>query len=147
VLTVDVAPSILELCGASPLPNIQGRSWKKLAQGGDSGWRKAWVYSYNYEKQFPYTPNVRGIRTDDWKYIHYPHGDGSPDRHMAELYNLRKDPAELRNLANDPGSSARRKKLEDQLEAMLSAEGLGGGNDRMPLDEGVKAQLPERGIR
>ena len=147
VLTVDVAPSILELCGASPLANIQGRSWKKLAEGGDSGWRKAWVYSYNYEKQFPYTPNVRGIRTDDWKYIHYPHGDGSPDRHMAELYNLRKDPAELRNLANDPGFSARRKKLEHQFEAMLSAEGLGGGNDRMPLDEGVKAQLPERGIR
>ena len=66
---------------------------------------------------------------------------------MAELYNLRTDPAELRNLANDPGFSARRKKLEHQLEAMLSAEGLGGGNDRMPLDEGVKAQLPERGIR
>ncbi len=49
----------------------------------------SFLYEYNYEKQFPYTPNVRGVRTDDWKYIRYPHGDGSPDRFTAELYDLR----------------------------------------------------------
>jgi len=99
VLAMDIAPSVLDLCGAPPLANIQGRSWKKLANGGDPTWRKAWFYEYNYEKQFPYTPNVRGIQTDDWKFIHYPHGDGSPDRHLAELYHLRTDPGERRNLA------------------------------------------------
>jgi len=26
-LTLDVAPSLLELCHAEPLPNIQGKSW------------------------------------------------------------------------------------------------------------------------
>ena len=51
------------------------------------GWRQSFLYFYNYEKEFPYTPNVRGIRTADWKYIHYPHGDGSPDRYQAELYH------------------------------------------------------------
>ena len=58
--------------------NIHGRSWVKLVRRGDPEWRTSWFYDYNYEKQFPYTPNVRGVRTDDWKYIHYPHGDGSP---------------------------------------------------------------------
>ncbi len=24
-------------------------------------------YEYNYERQFPYTPNVRGIRSLDWR--------------------------------------------------------------------------------
>ena len=89
-----MAPSLLELGGAPALaehrrpvvgaPRARGRS--RLAQG--------WFYDYNYEKQFPYTPNVRGVRTDEWKYIHYPHGDGAPDRHMAELYDLKNDPGE-----------------------------------------------------
>jgi N-acetylglucosamine-6-sulfatase len=79
-LTEDIAPSILELCGAPPLQNIHGKSWVKLIKEGDPTWRHAWFYEYNYEKQFPYTPNVRAIRTDEWKYIHYPHG---PRRRLA----------------------------------------------------------------
>ena len=79
VLTMDMAPSLLELAGAPAMSGIDGRSWVKLVRGGDPDWRKSWFYDYNYEKEFPYTPNVRGIRTDEWKYIHYPHGDGSPD--------------------------------------------------------------------
>ena len=43
---------------------------------------------------------MRGIRTAEWKYIHYPHGDGKPDRHLAELYDLKNDPGELKNLIN-----------------------------------------------
>ena len=44
------------------------------------------------------------MRTDEWKYIHYPHGDGKPDRHKAELYHLASDPDELRNLIDDARS-------------------------------------------
>ena len=46
--------------------------------------------------------NIRGVRTRVWKYIRYPHGDGKPDRHMAELYNIKTDPEERRNLIRDP---------------------------------------------
>ena len=147
VLAMDTAPSIVELCGAPALPNIQGRSWKAVANGRDPAWRKAWIYEYNYEKQFPYTPNIRGIRTDEWKFIRYPHGDGSPDKHMAELYDLRKDPGELRNLANDPKHAATRRELEQQLAAMLAAEGLTPDKDKMPLDQGIKTELPDQKIR
>ena len=68
-LTLDFASSILEICNAKPLPTTQGKSWKKLVTSGDSDWRTSWYYEYNYEKQFPYTPNVRALRTDKWKYI------------------------------------------------------------------------------
>ena len=33
--TIDLAPSILELCGAKRLENIQGKSWVKLVREGD----------------------------------------------------------------------------------------------------------------
>src|SRR6185436_11554598 len=42
VLTIDVAPSILDLCGANPLGDIHGRSWAKLVREGDPSWRKSW---------------------------------------------------------------------------------------------------------
>ncbi len=147
VLTIDIAPGILDLCGAPPIDNIQGKSWVKLTQSGDPAWRKGWFYEYNYEKQFPYTPNVRGIRTDDWKFIRYPHGDGSPDRHRAELYHLKTDPGELRNLADSPDSRMIREQLSIQLAELLAAEGLSGDNDKMPLDEGIKSELPDQKIR
>ena len=147
VLTEDIAPSILDLCRAPALKKVQGRSWRALANGGDAAWRSAWFYEYNYEKQFPYTPNVRGIRTDEWKFMHYPPGDGTPDKHLAELYHISADPLELHNLAADPAHAATRADLEKQLAALLAAEGLTPGKDKMPLDEGIKSQLPDQKIR
>ncbi len=54
VLSTDVAPSILDLVGLPPNSGMQGRSWRRLAQGQpDQTWRTSYVYMYNYEKQFP----------------------------------------------------------------------------------------------
>ncbi len=145
VLTVDMAPSLLELCGSQVPSGLHGRSWKKLVRGGDPDWRRSFFYHYNYEKQFPYTPNVRGVRTADWKYIHYPHGDGKPDRHMGELYHLSADPEERRNLINDPQHAARIKELQAELQRLMVSTGI--VEDKMPLDEGVKAELPDQKIR
>ncbi|MGA1617579.1 MAG: sulfatase [Pirellulales bacterium] len=147
VLTEDIAPSILDLCAAAPLADIDGRSWRQLAAGDDPDWRTAWVYEYDYEKQFPYTPNIRGIRTDRWKFVRYPHGDGSPDRHTSELYDLKTDPLELTNLAEDPDFAERRAELERRLATELAALGLTPESDTMPLDEGIKTELPDEKIR
>ena len=81
----------------------------------------------------------------DWKYIHYPHGDGTPDRHLAELYDLAKDPDELTNLAVDPAHAETRAGLEKQLAAAMADAGLAA--DHMPLDEGIKSGLPDAKIR
>ncbi|MEO6784938.1 MAG: sulfatase/phosphatase domain-containing protein, partial [Chthoniobacteraceae bacterium] len=147
VLTEDVAPSLLDLCGAKPLENIHGKSWVKLVREGDPDWRTAWFYEYNYEKQFPYTPNVRAVRTDDWVYMHYPHGDGSPDRHMAELYNLKTDPDEMKNLIADPQYAQKITELQALLKKLMADTGLTPANDKMPMDEGIKKELPDAKIR
>jgi N-acetylglucosamine-6-sulfatase len=145
VLNIDMAPSIVDICRATPLGNIHGLSWKPLLEGNHRNWRKSWLYEYNYEKQFPYTPNVRGVRTDQWKYVHYPHGDSGPDRHMAELYNLTEDPNETTNLINDPKYTSVARELKAELARLLKQ--TGAVPDRMPLDEGVKLELPEESIR
>ena len=139
ILSHDLAPSLLDLCGADPLPDITGRSWKPLLAGESVAWRTSFIYEYNFEKQFPYTPNVRGVRTDDWKLIRYPHGDGSPDRFTAELYHLASDPLELRNRINDPTAAAKRAELEQELEKLSRA----AGPDAMPVYEGIVNVLPK----
>jgi arylsulfatase A-like enzyme len=145
VLTLDLAPSLLELCGAAPLKKAHGRSWVGVVQGRPSDWRTAWLYEYNYEKQFPYTPNIRGVRTDHWKLIRYPHGDGGPDRHKAELYDLKNDPEERRNLIDDPAQKPRIAELTKLIEEQLQA--TGAIPDQMPLDAGIRQELPDLKIR
>jgi N-acetylglucosamine-6-sulfatase len=145
VLNIDLAPSIVDLCSAQPLRNIHGRSFCPLLDRSAANWRTSWHYEYNYEKQFPYTPNVRGVRTAEWKYAHYPHGDGQPDRHKAELYNVKDDPQERTNLIDNPACAANLAELKAEL-ARLMRE-TGALPDQMPIDEGIKAALPEKSIR
>ncbi len=117
----------------------------KLIAQGDPQWRQAWFYHYNYEKQFPYTPNIRGIRTERWKLVRYPHGDGGPDRHMAELYDLQQDPLELNNLIGAPEHQQLVEQLSRQLTQLMADTGI--IQDQMPLDEGIKGELPDKAIR
>ena len=145
VLTVDIAPTLLDLCGAPPLPRVHGRSFAQLVRGGDPHWRTAWFYHYNYESQFPYTPNIRGIRTDRWKYVRYPHGDGTPDRHMAELYDLAGDPGEKHNLIGRAELQPLIGDLQRQLSQLMRDADIGA--DVMPLDQGIKSGLPDADIR
>jgi len=141
VLSLDLAPTILDICGVKPLPNADGRSWKPLLEGPAKEWRSAFFYQYNYEAQFPYTPNVRAVRTADWKYIHYPHGDGKPDRHASELYDLNADPLETKNLAADPAHTTKAKELAALLEKLMKDHDA--LPDKLPLDGGIKNVLPK----
>jgi N-acetylglucosamine-6-sulfatase len=145
VLHVDMAPSLLDLCSAEPLKDIHGKSWVKMVHGDPKGWRTSFHYEYNYEKQFPYTPNVRGVRTDEWKYIRYPHGDDSPDRHKAELYHLATDPEESRNLIDDRRYVEKIKELKAELSRLQKETGI--VRDSMPVDQGIKKELPDFKIR
>jgi arylsulfatase A-like enzyme len=85
------------------------------------------------------------VRTDRWKYIHYPHGDGKADRHLAELYDLKTDPEERHNLIGDPKNADRITELLAELSRQMKLTGL--DKDLMPIDEGIKAALPDPKIR
>jgi arylsulfatase A-like enzyme len=145
VLNIDHAPSVLDICGVEPLPKVHGRSWKNLVRGDAGGWRKSWYYECNYEKEFPYTPNVRGVRTEEWKYMHSPNGDDRPDTEKAELYNLKADPLETRNLIDAPEAQPELAGLKSELERLQRE--TGALPDRMPANPEIKSELPEQKIR
>jgi arylsulfatase A-like enzyme len=142
VLNIDLAPSIVDLCGLGTFRGAHGMSWKRLLSGKANAWRTAWMYEYNYETEFPYTPNVRGVRTAEWKYIHYPPGGtgDQSDKHKAELYNVKADPLETRNLIDDPKAAPMLAQLRAELERILRA--TDGWPDRPPQDGGIKTALP-----
>ena len=86
------------------------------------------------------------MRTDRWKFIRYPHGDGSPDKHMAELYDLKADPGENKNLIQDPAHAETIKTLRLELDRVIAKHG-DGKPDNMPIDQGIQSGLPDKAIR
>jgi arylsulfatase A-like enzyme len=76
---------------------MQGRSLLPFLRSEQpADWRKDWLYEY-YE--YPGPHNVRkhrGVRTERYKLIHY-----YEEPQEFELYDLKEDPGELRNLYGD----------------------------------------------
>ncbi|MEC8302010.1 MAG: acetylglucosamine-6-sulfatase, partial [Planctomycetota bacterium] len=72
-------------------------------------------------------------------------GDGSPDRHLPELYHLASDPGERHNLSQDPRYQKQMEFLKTRLQQLQKE--TGGLPDKMPLDEGIKTELPDEDIR
>jgi tetratricopeptide (TPR) repeat protein len=108
--TVDILPTVLDLLGVPPRPDVQGRSLVPLWRGAERGDDR---YAYYSETLAPHMSHGLGeLRTwfeGPFKYIHGP---------RSELYDIRADPAERRNLiAGDPGTAAT---LKDHLARFLA---------------------------
>ena len=114
VLNIDVAETLLEIAGLPIPPTMQGRSFLPLALDKSvSDWRKDWLYEY-YE--YPGFENVRphrGIRTERHKLIHF-----FIEPQEFELYDLRTDSNEDKNLYGKPGYEALTAQLKARLERL-----------------------------
>ncbi|HAA48149.1 MAG TPA: hypothetical protein DCE43_00405, partial [Planctomycetaceae bacterium] len=95
-LNIDIAPTILDLAGLEIPGTIQGRSLKPLLDGRRVEWRSEFFYEHPF--QHPRIPKTEGVRGSRWKYVRYT----SLDPVVEELYDLKEDSREERNLAGDP---------------------------------------------
>lgn len=124
VLNVDLAPTLLELAGIDPPSLVQGRSLLPLLRGERGAWRDSFLYEYFREHQFEGIPTTLALRGKDWKYVVYP-DYLAPNE---ELYDLKADPFEMRNLAELPENAARMAELRGLLERSKQETGF-----RVPL--------------
>jgi len=111
-LNIDIAPTLLEIGGASPAKEIDGRSLVPLLRGEQTSWRDSFLIEYFSDKVFPrvYKMGYQAVRNERWKYIHYTELDG-----MDELYDLKTDPYEMNNLA----AGAQARETEAEMQAKL----------------------------
>ncbi|MDZ7362306.1 MAG: sulfatase-like hydrolase/transferase [candidate division KSB1 bacterium] len=127
-LNIDLAPTILEAAGISGTRQLPGFSLRKLANGDVQ--RKSFLYQYFFDSAVPMIPPMRAIRTPDFKYIRY-FGPNAID----ELYDLKNDSIETRNLIDNPAFAGVLRRLRFQLDSLRLATG-----DTSALDTAVGEQ-------
>jgi arylsulfatase A-like enzyme len=77
-LSLDLAPTLLEIGGAPAAKDMQGRSLVPLLRGGKVPWRDSFLIEYFSDKVFPRVSEMgyQCVRTDRWKLIHYVDREG-----------------------------------------------------------------------
>lgn len=91
VSTVDILPTILEICGIRRPDYLDGKSLLPLIEGRKRKWRESIYFEWNSDGKIFYT--LRGIRNKNFKFIYSPFN-------KWEVYNIKKDPYEMNNLSN-----------------------------------------------
>ena len=110
---VDFARTILDFVGVEPDPDMQGRSFRKVAQGQTpQDWRDAIFYRWKKG------PAHWGIRTHQYKLILI--GSlGDVNNTKIELYDIVADPYEMNNLADDPAYADEIQALRGRLSELI----------------------------
>ena len=111
-LNIDVAPTIVAAAGL-PIP--------KAMQGGDlsalylhprpPAWRDEFFYEHPTITDKARIPSSQGVIRRDWKYIEWPEFD------YRQLFDMKADPGELRNLAGNPVYASQQARLRRRLDA------------------------------
>lgn len=118
VLNIDIAPTFLELAGVPVPTTMQGKSWQPLLAGKKVAWRQSFLAEYFYERGFVGTPTLVAVRTPDAKLIKYPAHDD-----WTELFDLKNDPYEITNLANDPKQKHLLARMTAEFDQQVKATG------------------------
>jgi N-acetylglucosamine-6-sulfatase len=98
VLNVDFVPTLLDAAGIAVPDDLDGRPLQPLIAGAPADWRDHFFYLYQQEDYAPGIVTMLGVRTERFKYIHYP---DTPEQ-LDELFDLTADPYEMKNFFNDP---------------------------------------------
>lgn len=113
---IDWAPTVLDIAGVKAPAEVQGRSFLPLVKTGSKNpaWRDA-VYYHYYE--FPQPHHVYphfGVRTSQYTLVRF-YGAGN----TWELYDLKKDPGQVKNVYGTKGYEKITAGLKVQLTGLI----------------------------
>lgn len=122
-LTVDVAPTFLQLAGIPPHRGMQGRSLVPLLEGRQADWRRSFLVEYFSDTVMPRVRNMgyQAVRTAKWKYVHYTELAG-----MDELYEMESDPYEMKNVIGDRAAAPALASMRSEMARLRSELGMRG---------------------
>lgn len=97
---------------------MEGRSLERLLKGAKTEWRKSFLIEYYSDKVFPrvHQMGYKAVRNERWKYIHYFELEG-----MDELYDLKADPYEMRNIIRQPGAAKIVEAMKPEMDRLLKS--------------------------
>jgi len=114
VSNLDIAETFLNAASINIPSDMQGKSLIPILESKKNlKWKREHYYHY-YEH--PGAHNVKrhyGIRTQDYKLIHFYNNINE-----WELYDLKKDPHELKNVFNNPEYQKTKKQLQKKLQRL-----------------------------
>ncbi|MBM3839927.1 MAG: sulfatase [Verrucomicrobia bacterium] len=118
VSNLDFGETFLEAAGVEVPGEMQGRSLASILKGSTpADWRKSFYYHY-YEFPGPHSvARHYGVVTDRYKLVHF----YEPEFNYWELFDLKSDPRELKNVYGAPQYAVTQKELEQEL-ARLRAQ-------------------------
>ncbi len=112
---IDFAETFLDIAQAEIPADMQGKSLVPLLKGKTpSDWRSSLYYHY-YE--YPAEHSVRrheGVSTKRYKLIRF-YGQDVPNKEEWELYDLKTDPSEMKNVYNNPEMLSKIKEMKAEL--------------------------------
>jgi N-acetylglucosamine-6-sulfatase len=117
-LSIDLAPTLLEIGGAPAATDLHGHSLAPLLRGETVPWRESFLIEYFSDRVFLRISKMgyQSVRTERWKYIRYIDLDG-----MDELYDLRADPLEMINVIGQADALPALEEMQAELARLLLA--------------------------
>ncbi|MRX64815.1 sulfatase-like hydrolase/transferase [Maribacter luteus] len=109
VLNIDVTSTIADVAGVKAPESWQGKSLLPIVEQETNEINRDTVL-IEHLWDFENIPPSEGVRTEEWKYFRYVN-----DKSIEELYNLKKDPQEIKNLIG----KKKYKNISDKLRAKL----------------------------
>jgi arylsulfatase A-like enzyme len=114
VLNIDITKTMMDMAGVTAPKNYQGKSLTPLLVNNKTNLnRDAILLEHLWDN--PDIPSSEAIRTERWKYFRY-RLINAPE----ELYDLKNDPLEKKNLASDKKYSTILARLRKECEATSS---------------------------
>ncbi|MDB4642425.1 sulfatase [Verrucomicrobia bacterium] len=126
---LDLYPTLSDLAGLPQPSGLEGHSLLPQLKDADSPRKWPAITTHNHDNH--------GIRSEHWRYIRY--ADGS-----EELYDMRKDPNEWDNLADDPQFASIKKEHAVFLPERSLKPVKGSASRILVYEEGVPVWEGER---
>jgi arylsulfatase A-like enzyme len=115
VSNVDWAPTLLDIAGVEPTAGMQGKSFFSLLKNPKKSWdNNAYYHYYEYPQPHRVAPHF-GLRTEQFTLAKF---YGPQD--SWELYDIKKDPQNMKNLYGDKAYAAIIKKLKATLKEKMN---------------------------